>query len=265
MSVRSARSDVGLAAAANERECTRRTPGTMLTASSIGRVMLNTTWRAPSDDPCATIVMRGKDQLGIDGGRQLRRGPDAGRAQERDREIDESALRRPAGRTASPGGRRRRRRVRRRLNACAVLHAVGPVRHHRSPPVSPLGDLGDPVGAPAHRDRPRACAMPARSTTNTENPSPLWHQRLDRNGDGVGARCAPAMRPNDGFADAKRAARERVTRTRTGTPCETVVHGARRRPPPRRCRAITARRLRFQPGLPPRPTAMRPRFGAARG
>jgi len=30
----------------------------MLTASSSGRVMLNTTWRAPSVEPWATIVMR---------------------------------------------------------------------------------------------------------------------------------------------------------------------------------------------------------------
>ena len=41
-----------------DRDCTRVTPGTMLTASSIGRVMLNSTCRAPSDVPSATIVMR---------------------------------------------------------------------------------------------------------------------------------------------------------------------------------------------------------------
>ena len=41
-----------------DRDCTRVTPGTMLTASSIGRVTLKSTCRAPSDVPCATIVMR---------------------------------------------------------------------------------------------------------------------------------------------------------------------------------------------------------------
>ncbi len=43
-----------------ERERTRRTPGTTLTASSIGRVTLNSTWRAPSAEPSATTVMREK-------------------------------------------------------------------------------------------------------------------------------------------------------------------------------------------------------------
>jgi len=39
-------------------ERTRMTPGTMLTASSNGRVTLKTICRAPSVDPCATMVMR---------------------------------------------------------------------------------------------------------------------------------------------------------------------------------------------------------------
>ena len=43
-----------------DRDCTRVTPGTMLTASSIGRVTLNSTCRAPSDEPSATIMMRRK-------------------------------------------------------------------------------------------------------------------------------------------------------------------------------------------------------------
>ena len=47
-----------------EREVTRCTPGTMLTASSMGRVTLKTTWRAPSEVPCATTVMRGKRSSG---------------------------------------------------------------------------------------------------------------------------------------------------------------------------------------------------------
>ncbi len=43
-------------------ECdrTRVTPGTTLTASSSGRVMLNTTCRAPRVDPSATILIREK-------------------------------------------------------------------------------------------------------------------------------------------------------------------------------------------------------------
>ncbi len=45
-------------------ERTRRTPGTTLTASSIGRVTLNTTWRAPSDEPSATMPIRGKVSSG---------------------------------------------------------------------------------------------------------------------------------------------------------------------------------------------------------
>ena len=47
-----------------ERDFTRSTPGTMLTASSIGRVMANTSCRAESVDPSATIVMRGKVSSG---------------------------------------------------------------------------------------------------------------------------------------------------------------------------------------------------------
>ena len=45
-------------------ERTRVTPGTTLTASSIGRVMLKTTWRAPSVEPSATTVMREKFSSG---------------------------------------------------------------------------------------------------------------------------------------------------------------------------------------------------------
>ncbi len=45
-------------------ERTRVTPGTMLTASSNGRVTLNTICRAPSVEPCATIVIREKRSSG---------------------------------------------------------------------------------------------------------------------------------------------------------------------------------------------------------
>ena len=41
-----------------DRDWTRITPGTTLTASSSGRVMPNNTWRAPSELPSATTVMR---------------------------------------------------------------------------------------------------------------------------------------------------------------------------------------------------------------
>ena len=84
-----------------ERDCTRVTPGTMLTASSIGRVMLNSTCRAPSDDALRDDRDARERQLGIDRRRQLERGPDAGAAQHRDREIDEPALLREQRRTAS--------------------------------------------------------------------------------------------------------------------------------------------------------------------
>ena len=47
-----------------DRLFTRTTPGTMLTASSIGRVIANTACRAERLDPCATIVMRGKVSSG---------------------------------------------------------------------------------------------------------------------------------------------------------------------------------------------------------
>ena len=47
-----------------EREVTRVTPGTTPTASSIGRVIANTTCRAPSAEPCTTIVMRGNCSSG---------------------------------------------------------------------------------------------------------------------------------------------------------------------------------------------------------
>ena len=43
-----------------ECDWTRVTPGTTLTASSRGRVTLNTTCRAPRLDPWATILMREK-------------------------------------------------------------------------------------------------------------------------------------------------------------------------------------------------------------
>ncbi len=56
------------AAAECARDCTRVTPGTMLTASSIGRETLKSICRAPSDEPWTTIVMRRERQLGIDRG-----------------------------------------------------------------------------------------------------------------------------------------------------------------------------------------------------
>ena len=46
------------------RDCTRVTPGTMLTASSIGRVISKSTWRAPSGEPLTTTVMREKRSSG---------------------------------------------------------------------------------------------------------------------------------------------------------------------------------------------------------
>ena len=46
------------------RDCTRVTPGTTFTVSSMGRVMLNSTWRAPSADPLATTVIREKTSSG---------------------------------------------------------------------------------------------------------------------------------------------------------------------------------------------------------
>jgi hypothetical protein len=45
-------------------DCTRVTPGITLIASSIGCVIANTTWRAPSADPSATIVIRGNCSSG---------------------------------------------------------------------------------------------------------------------------------------------------------------------------------------------------------
>ena len=47
-----------------DRDCTRVTPGTMLTTSSIGRVMPNSTCRAPNADPSATTVTREKASSG---------------------------------------------------------------------------------------------------------------------------------------------------------------------------------------------------------
>ncbi len=64
MSVRGANVTVISLAPRIERECTRDTPGTTLIASSIGRVTLNTTCRAPSEEPRATIVMRGNVSSG---------------------------------------------------------------------------------------------------------------------------------------------------------------------------------------------------------
>ena len=51
-------------AAGIDFDFTRVTPGTVLIASSIGRVTENSTCLAPSDDPCATIVMRGNSNSG---------------------------------------------------------------------------------------------------------------------------------------------------------------------------------------------------------
>ena len=75
-----------------DRDCTRVTPGMMLIASSIGRVMLNSTWRAPSELPFDDDRDARKFELRIDRGRQTRCRPDAGAAQDGDREIDESSL-----------------------------------------------------------------------------------------------------------------------------------------------------------------------------
>ena len=47
-----------------ECDCTRVTPGTTLTASSRGRVTLNTTCRAPSVEPSATILIRENSSSG---------------------------------------------------------------------------------------------------------------------------------------------------------------------------------------------------------
>ncbi len=41
-----------------ERERSLSSPGTMLTACSMGRVTANICWRALRDVPCATMVMR---------------------------------------------------------------------------------------------------------------------------------------------------------------------------------------------------------------
>ncbi len=47
-----------------DRDLTRATPGTMLVASSMGRVTLKSCCRAPSDVPVATIVTREKSSSG---------------------------------------------------------------------------------------------------------------------------------------------------------------------------------------------------------
>ncbi len=75
-----------------DRERTRSTPGTRLTASSIGRVTPKTSWRAPKDEPCATTTTRGKASSGVDGGREDEGRPDAGPAEDRDGEVDEASL-----------------------------------------------------------------------------------------------------------------------------------------------------------------------------
>ena len=64
MSVRSANVTEISLAPRMDRDCTRVTPGTTLTASSMGCVTANTTWRAPSAEPCATMVMREKFSSG---------------------------------------------------------------------------------------------------------------------------------------------------------------------------------------------------------
>ena len=58
------------------RERTRCTPGTLLTASSSGRVMANTTCCAFSADPSAITATRGKVELRVDGGGEPRGRPD---------------------------------------------------------------------------------------------------------------------------------------------------------------------------------------------
>jgi hypothetical protein len=58
MSVRGANVIWISAAPRIEWDRTRVTPGTTLTASSSGRVTLNTIWRAPRLEPCATTVIR---------------------------------------------------------------------------------------------------------------------------------------------------------------------------------------------------------------
>ncbi len=47
-----------------DRLFTRSTPGTVLIASSMGRVIAKTTCRAPSEEPVATIATRGKVSSG---------------------------------------------------------------------------------------------------------------------------------------------------------------------------------------------------------
>ncbi len=64
MSVRGAKVMATSLAPRIEWDCTRVTPGTTLTASSRGRVMLNTTCRAPSVEPSATILIREKRSSG---------------------------------------------------------------------------------------------------------------------------------------------------------------------------------------------------------
>src|SRR2546429_3653346 len=52
------------------RDLTRVTPGTMLTASSMGRDTVNSCWRAPSEVPLATIVTRVRSRT-IRGGTEI--------------------------------------------------------------------------------------------------------------------------------------------------------------------------------------------------
>ena len=64
MSVRGAKVTATSLAPRIECDCTRVTPGTMLTASSSGRVTLKTTCRAPRVEPWATILIRENSSSG---------------------------------------------------------------------------------------------------------------------------------------------------------------------------------------------------------
>ena len=185
-----------------DRDCTRVTPGTMLTASSIGRVTLNSTCRAPSDVPCTTIVMRENCELGIDRRRQPQRRPDAGRAEQRDRQVDEAALLGASDRAttivASRSSARRRRpaRWRGRATLRAVLDAVRAVRHDA------LAAARAPRGSrPSSRVRAptftgRACAMLARVHDEHLEPSPSGTSASSGTDDGARLRRRRRSRPN---------------------------------------------------------------------
>ena len=64
MSVRSSKYSWSSLLPRIDREVTRRTPCTLVTASSIGLAIVNTISREPSAEPSATIVMRGKRSSG---------------------------------------------------------------------------------------------------------------------------------------------------------------------------------------------------------